>query len=237
MIQIRHSEDRGHANYGWLDTHHTFSFADYHDPEHVHFRALRVINEDRVMGGQGFGLHAHRDMEIISYVISGALKHQDSMGNTAVMKAGDVQRISAGTGINHSEYNHSDTEPVHFLQIWLFPNKKGVKPDYEERSFGDMPSGELRLIASGSGRDGSIPIHQDAEVSVVKLPAGSSLERTLADGCASWIQLIEGKLKLNGEILKPGDGAAISAEAGFTVSATEDAHFLVFDLGEFERVQ
>lgn len=227
MIRIRRSEERGHANHGWLDSHHTFSFAGYHDPDHVHFRSLRVINEDRVQPGRGFGLHPHQDMEIISYVISGALEHKDSMGNTAVMKAGDVQRISAGTGIEHSEYNHSASEPVHFLQIWIFPDTKGVEPNYREGSFAGIKPGELHLIsAKGEG----IPIHQDARVFAGKLASGSQVEYPLAPGRAAWVQLIEGSLAVGGETLEAGDGAAISEETLATLQATTDAHFLFFDL-------
>ncbi|MBI4904772.1 MAG: pirin family protein [Acidobacteria bacterium] len=230
MITIRKSEDRGHADYGWLDTRHTFSFADYYDPGHTRFRSLRVINEDRVSGGQGFGPHPHRDMEILSYVVSGILEHKDSMGNRAFMKAGEVQRISAGSGIEHSEYNGSPVEPVHFLQIWIMPGKKGVTPDYAERSFGAVEAGKLNLVASGSGRDGSIAIHQDAEVSVAKLAAGSGLEYPFSPGRHGWVQLIAGELAVNGLELHPGDGAAISGEEMVRLAARQDAHFLFFDL-------
>ena len=230
MIQVRRSAERGHANHGWLDSHHTFSFANYFDPEHHNFRALRVINEDRVMPGKGFGLHPHDNMEILSYVISGALEHKDSMGNRAVMRQGDVQRISAGTGMAHSEYNHSAAEPVHFLQIWLFPDQRNVEPNYAEQAFAGIAPGALHPIASRSGRDGSIGIHQDAEVSVAKLEAGSEIDYPVAEGRAVWVQLIEGKLELNGETLEAGDGAAITAERELKLRAVEDAHFLLFDL-------
>jgi len=230
MITIRRSEDRGHANHGWLDTHHTFSFADYHDPEHVKFRSLRVINEDRVSGGQGFGRHPHRDMEIISYVVSGILEHQDSMGSRALMKAGDVQRISAGTGIQHSEYNASPVEPVHFLQIWILPDQKGVKPEYAEKSFAGIQPGALNLIASKAGREGSISIHQDADVYVAKLHAMATVNHDLAAGRSGWVQLIEGSLTVNGKELRPGDGAAISGEDRLQLTAAQDSHFLLFDL-------
>lgn len=230
MITIRKSEDRGHANHGWLDTRHTFSFADYYDPNHVQFRALRVINEDRVMGGQGFGRHPHRDMEIISYVVSGILEHQDSMGHRTLMKAGDVQRISAGRGILHSEYNGSPVEPVHFLQIWMMPDQTGVEPRYAEKSLSGIEPGALNLIASKAGRDGSLPIHQDANVYVTKLNATGALDYTFAAGRSGWVQLIEGELTVNGKNLRPGDGAAITGEERLKLAASRDSHFVFFDL-------
>ncbi len=230
MITIRRSEDRGHADHGWLDSHHTFSFADYFDPQHTQFHALRVLNEDRVMAGQGFGSHPHRDMEIISYVVSGALEHKDNLGTKAIMRAGDVQRISAGKGVIHSEYNPSPEAPVHFLQIWIVPDERGVKAEYAEKSFRDAAPGKLHLIASKAGRDGSISIHQDADVNVAKLTAGSDLEYGFAAGRAGWVQLIEGDLTVNGEKLHAGDGAAISGEKQVRFQAGADAHFLFFDL-------
>lgn len=230
MITIRRSEERGHADHGWLDSHHTFSFANYFDPKNTQFRTLRVLNEDRVTGGQGFGSHPHRDMEIISYVVSGALEHKDSLGTKAVMRAGDVQRISAGSGVVHSEYNASADVPVHFLQIWIVPDERGVKPEYAEKSFGNMPGGKLNLIASKGGRDGSISIHQDAEVNVARLAAGGKIEHAFAAGRSGWVQLIEGSLDVNGQKLSPGDGAAISDEATVRLEAPADAHFLFFDL-------
>jgi redox-sensitive bicupin YhaK (pirin superfamily) len=230
MITIRKAAERGHANHGWLDSYHTFSFADYFDPDHVQFRSLRVINEDRVAGGQGFGRHPHRDMEIISYVVSGLLEHQDSVGNRAVMKAGDVQRISAGTGVVHSEYNGSPKDPVHFLQIWIMPDRNGVKPDYAERSFGTIAPGGLNLIASGSGKNGALPINQDADVYVAKLDGGTEVQHSLEDGRAGWVQLIEGELTVNGTKLHAGDGAAATAEQKLELKATQPAHFLLFDL-------
>ena len=230
MITIRKSEERGHADHGWLDTRHTFSFANYFDPQHTQFRTLRVLNEDRVMGGQGFGSHPHRDMEIISYVVSGALEHKDNLGTRAVMRAGDVQRISAGTGVVHSEYNSSPDVPVHFLQIWILPDERGVKPEYAEKSFRDAPAGKLNLIASKGGRDGSISIHQDADVNVAKLPAGGKLEHSFEKGRSGWVQLIEGSLEVNGQKLNAGDGAAISDETKVKFEAPASAHFLFFDL-------
>jgi quercetin 2,3-dioxygenase len=230
MVTIRRSEDRGHADHGWLDSRHTFSFADYFDPQYTQFHALRVLNEDRVMGGQGFGSHPHRDMEIISYVVSGALEHQDSLGTKAVMRAGDVQRISAGKGIVHSEYNASSNDPVHFLQIWIMPEERGVKPEYAEKSFRHAASGKLHLIASKGGRDNSLPIHQDADVSVARLAKGDALDHQFAPGRAGWVQLIDGSLRVDGQNLNAGDGAAISNAAQVHLEAASDAHFLFFDL-------
>jgi len=192
MIQIRKSNERGHAHHGWLDSYHTFSFADYYDPAHTHFRDLRVINEDRVAPKMGFGMHPHRDMEIITYVVDGALRHRDSMGNTAVMRGGDVQRISAGTGIEHSEVNDSDGEPVHLLQIWILPDLKNAKPAYAEKSFAKVEPGQLHLITSKTGRGGSIPINQDADLYVAKLPQGESIKHAFAAGRSGWLQVIEG---------------------------------------------
>ena len=230
MVTIRRSEDRGHADHGWLDSRHTFSFADYFEPQHTQFRSLRVLNEDRVMAGQGFGSHPHRDMEIISYVVSGALEHKDSLGTKAVMRAGDVQRISAGKGIVHSEYNASSTDPVRFLQIWIVPDERGVKPEYGEKSFRDAESGKLHLIASKTGREGSLEIHQDADVSVARLAKGGAVDHQFASGRSGWVQLIEGSLSVNGEILQAGDGAAISDVPQVRLEAASDAHFLFFDL-------
>jgi redox-sensitive bicupin YhaK (pirin superfamily) len=230
MITVRKSEDRGHARHGWLDSHHSFSFSSYYDPKHVQFRSLRVLNEDRVSAGQGFGRHPHRDMEIISYVVSGALEHQDSMGNRAVMQAGDVQRISAGTGILHSEYNGSKSDPVHFLQIWITPDEQGVQPEYAERSLAGIAPGTLNLIASKGGRSGSIPIHQDADVYVARMDRASGIEHRFEGGRSGWVQVIAGELDVNGTILRPGDGAAITSEQRVQLAAVKDAHFLFFDL-------
>ena len=229
-IVVRKSEARGHANHGWLDTHHTFSFASYYDPRHTGFRSLLVLNEDRVSPGQGFGAHPHADMEIISYVVSGALQHKDSLGTTATMKAGDVQRISAGRGVRHSEYNASTTDPVHFLQIWIEPDAEGVKPEYAERSFASIEPGSLHLIASKGGRHDSLPIHQDADVYVAKLREGRSIDHSFKASRSGWVQLIEGDLLVNGEKLKPGDGASISDAGQVRLTAGKDAHFLFFDL-------
>ncbi len=237
MITVRKAEDRGHADHGWLDTRHTFSFADYWDPDHVRFGALRVINEDRVSGGQGFGMHPHRDMEILSYVVSGVLEHRDSMGNRARMKAGEVQRISAGTGILHSEYNPSPVEPVHFLQIWITPDRRGVEPRYTEKSFREMETGRLVLAASKTGREDSIPIHQDADVFIARLPAGGELEHRFAPRRAGWVQLIAGSLSCNGVSLKPGDGAAITGEERISLRAAQDSHWLLFDLNQIDATE
>ena len=230
MIQLRKSNDRGHANHGWLDAHHTFSFADYYDPAQTHFRSLRVINEDRVAPKMGFGMHPHRDMEIITYVIDGALRHRDSMGNTAVMRGGDVQRISAGSGIMHSEVNESESEHVHLLQIWIMPDKKNAKPAYAEKSFAKVEPGQLHLITSKTGRDGSIPINQDADLYVAKLKQGESLKHAFAEGRNGWLQLIDGELDVNGSKLSSGDAAGIDKTDALTISAVKPAHFLFFDL-------
>ena len=230
MISIRKSGERGKANHGWLSSRHTFSFADYHDPKHVNFRSLRVINEDVVAPAMGFDTHAHRDMEIITYVVSGSLRHRDSMGQTALLRTGDAQRISAGTGITHSEFNGSIKDPVHFLQIWLQPNRLGVAPNYAEKSFADAEPGRLHLVVSGSGRDGSLSIHQDAELYLAKLAAGQGVEHPLKAARHAWLQLIKGQVDVNGVRLNLGDGAAISKTDGVKVSAVQPALFLLFDL-------
>jgi quercetin 2,3-dioxygenase len=229
-IVVRRSKDRGHANHGWLDSHHTFSFASYYDPRHVGFKSLLVINEDRVSPGQGFGTHPHSDMEIISYVVSGALQHKDSLGTSAVMKAGDVQRISAGRGVRHSEFNASDKEPVHFLQIWIEPDEEGVAPNYRERSFAGITPGVLNLIASKDARLDSIPIHQDADLYVARLSKGGSISHSFRAGRSGWIQIIEGEVAVGSDTLLAGDGASISSAPEVRLTANEDAHFLFFDL-------
>jgi redox-sensitive bicupin YhaK (pirin superfamily) len=230
MLKIRRSNERGHADHGWLNSYHTFSFANYYDPQHVGFRSLRVINEDRVQGGQGFGTHPHNDFEIISYVISGALKHQDSMGHIAVMKAGDVQRISAGTGIAHSEYNNSPTEPVHFLQIWLMPSRKGFPPSYAQQSFADAPLNTLTLACSPDGGNKSIKINQDVDLFIGKLAAKGKIIHPMREQRHAWVQLIEGDLELNGKKLSPGDGASLDDEKEIQFESAKGAHFLLFDL-------
>ena len=230
MVTIRRANERGHAQHGWLDSYHTFSFADYHDPQHMGFRSLRVINEDRVQGGQGFGTHPHRDFEIVSYIVSGALEHRDSLGHSAVMTAGDVQRITAGTGIEHSEFNHSPTEPVHFLQIWLIPSRKGLPPGYAQQSFSSVPPSALTLACSTDGRAGAIPINQDVDLFIGRLDPGEQVRYPLRDQRHAWVQLIEGDLDLNGQPLAPGDGAAITAEKEIRLASKKGVHFLLFDL-------
>ena len=231
MMTIRRADERGHANHGWLDAHHTFSFANYHDPQWMGFRSLRVINDDTIAGGGGFGTHPHRDMEIITYILSGALQHRDSMGHEAVLKAGDVQRISAGTGIAHSEFNYSPIEPVHLLQIWLYPERKGVKPAYAERSLGNGSAKQgLTLVASRDGRDGSMSIHQDADLWLARLGGGAGATHTLRPGRHAWVQVAEGEVTLNGQNLRAGDGAALSEETALTLSAGSPTQALLFDL-------
>ena len=231
MINIRKSNDRGRANHGWLDTHFTFSFADYFDPEHVQFRTLRVMNDDRVAGGGGFPLHPHRDMEIVTYVLEGALEHRDSMGNGSVIKPGDVQYMSAGTGVTHSEFNPSKTEPVHLYQIWMLPEKKGLKPAYDQKNFGEAEKrGKLRLVASPDGRDGSLKIRQDNELYATVLGVGDSVKHALKPERHAYVQVARGSVKLNGQQLAEGDGAAISAEKAVELTGVKDAEVLLFDL-------
>jgi hypothetical protein len=230
MIKIRRANERGHADHGWLDSYHTFSFADYYDPRHMGYRTLRVINEDRVAGGQGFDTHPHRDFEIISYIVSGALRHQDSMGHKAVMRAGEVQRISAGTGIAHSEFNDSPAEPVHFLQIWLLPSRNGLTPNYAQQSFSDTPPSGLTLACSSDGRAGSIQINQDVDLFIGRLDPGEKVSHPLREKRYGWVQLIEGDLDVNGKKLSPGDGAAIEDEKDLRLESAKGAHFLLFDL-------
>ena len=231
MMTIRRAEDRGHANHGWLDTNHTFSFADYYDPNHMGFRALRVINEDRVAPGQGFGTHPHRDMEIISYVLEGGLQHKDSMGNGSIIKPGDVQRMTAGTGVAHSEFNASRVEPVHFLQIWLLPNARGITPSYEQKSFTPAEQdGRFKLVASPDGRDGSVTIHTDAALYSGRFDRGASAKFQVAPGRHAWVHVARGKAKVNGQELKAGDGAALSGEEAVAVEGVDASEVLVFDL-------
>ena len=231
MITIRKSEERGHFSHGWLDTYHSFSFDQYYDPAHMHFRSLRVINEDRVRPGQGFPTHSHRDMEIITYILSGALEHRDSMGNGSVIRPGDVQRMSAGTGVSHSEFNPSDTESVHLLQIWILPEARGQAPSYEEKAFPqDERRGRLRLVASEDGRAGSVTIHQDARLYGAILDAGLVVEHTLGANRYAWLQVARGAVKLNEFDLKQGDGAAVNNETDLRMVAQEAAEILLFDL-------
>ncbi|HEY9828990.1 MAG TPA: pirin family protein [Stenomitos sp.] len=231
MITVRKSEDRGHANHGWLDTYHTFSFANYYDPKHMGFRALRVINEDRVSPTAGFGTHGHRDMEIITYVLEGALEHKDNIGNGSIIQPGEVQRMSAGTGILHSEFNHSETEAVHLLQIWLLPDQNGLPPSYEQRNFSPAKApGQLHLVAAKDGREGAVTIHQDVDLYAAVLKAGDRLSHALKPQRHAWIQVARGTITLNGLSLDTSDGAAISNETDVVIEATQDAEFLLFDL-------
>ncbi|MBK9163466.1 MAG: pirin family protein [Acidobacteria bacterium] len=231
MIKIRRSDERGHANHGWLDTYHSFSFADYYDPRFMGFRALRVINEDRIEPGQGFPTHGHRDMEIVTYVIEGELSHRDSMGNGETIRPHEVQRMTAGTGVLHSEYS-SPTDRTHMLQIWLLPEKQNLQPSYEQTYFApEEKQGKLRLVASRGGDDGSVHINQDVRLYASLLSAGDEVKHELAEGRYAWVQLISGELAVNGEVLKPGDGAAISEEKSLALKANADGtEFLLFDL-------
>ena len=231
MINIRRSDERGHADHGWLDTRFSFSFADYYDPKHIHFRTLRVMNDDRVAGGGGFPTHPHRDMEIVTYVLEGALQHKDSMGNGSVIKPGDVQYMSAGTGVAHSEFNASEQEPVHLYQIWMFPDKNGYKPTYDQKHFSeDDKRGKLRLLASPDGRDGSVKIRQDNELYATVLGAGEIVKHDLKPERHAYVQVARGSVTLNGTALETGDGAAISAEKFVELTGVKDAEVLVFDL-------
>ena len=231
MIEIRKSEDRGDANHGWLKSKHSFSFADYYDPRHVGFGPLRVINEDRVAPGAGFGTHGHRDMEIISYVLDGALEHKDSMGTGSVLHYGDVQRMSAGSGVRHSEFNGSQTEPVHFLQIWIQPSVQGIPPSYEEKHFErDEKLGKLRLIASGDGREGSVLIHQDASLYAAILNGGDKLDHALQQGRLGYVHVIRGQVEVNGVALTSGDAVKIGDEDSIGFANADAAELLLFDL-------
>jgi redox-sensitive bicupin YhaK (pirin superfamily) len=230
MMKIRTANERGHANHGWLDTYHTFSFADYYDPQWVGYRSLRVINDDLVMPGMGFGTHPHRDMEIITYILSGSLQHKDSMGNGRVIRPGEVQYMSAGTGVQHSEFNPSKDEAVHLLQIWIQPDQKGVKPGYAEKSFKDATPGTLNLVTSKTGRDGSIAIHQDADLWLAKLDAGNRLTHNLAAGRHAWLHVAEGEVSLNGKRLEAGDAAAVTTETTLDLTGEKPAQVLLFDL-------
>ncbi|TAH23769.1 MAG: pirin family protein [Oscillatoriales cyanobacterium] len=231
MIAVRKSEARGHANHGWLDSYHTFSFANYYDRNYMNFRSLRVINEDVVNPGKGFGTHGHSDMEIITYVLEGALEHKDSLGTGAVIKPGEVQRMSAGTGIQHSEFNPSQTDPVHLLQIWLLPDTNGLEPSYEQRDFPVVERrGKLRLVAARDARDGAVKVHQDVDLYAAVLDKNSRVSHVLQPNRHAWIQVARGAVLLNGLTLEKGDGAAVSDEAELVIEAAEDAEFLLFDL-------
>jgi redox-sensitive bicupin YhaK (pirin superfamily) len=230
MKMIRRSNERGHANHGWLDSYHTFSFADYFDPKWMGYRSLRVINDDLVMPGMGFGTHPHRDMEIISYVLSGAIEHKDSMGNGRVIRAGEFQYMAAGTGVQHSEFNPSNTEPLRLLQIWIQPDTKGVKPRYAEKNYSAAPTGKLILVASKSGRDGSMEIHQDAELLFAKLEGGQAVKHALAANRHAWVHVAEGEVNVNGTKLTGGDAVGVSDESVLTISAMKASQVLLFDL-------
>jgi hypothetical protein len=231
MLNVIHSESRGAADHGWLKAKHTFSFADYFDPERVQFGALRVINEDRVAPGQGFGTHPHRDMEIVTYVINGAIEHKDSMGNGTVIRAGEIQRMTAGTGVLHSEFNHSDEEELHLLQIWIFPEKQNLEPGYEQKLFAsEEKRNQLRLVGSRDGRDGSLTIHQDVELFASILEAGHSVSIVDVAQRRVFVQVVSGQLDINGEQLGAGDGLQIEGEAKVDLRAIEEAEFLLFNL-------
>jgi quercetin 2,3-dioxygenase len=231
MMTVRKSGDRGHADHGWLDSRHTFSFADYHDPAHMGFRALRVINEDRVAPGQGFGRHAHRDMEIISYVLEGGLEHRDSTGAGAVIRPGDVQRMSAGTGVMHSEYNASRQAPVHFLQIWITPDRRGLPPGYEQKTFSEADkAGKLRLVAAPDGAEGSVTIQASARLYAGVFGAGQSADHALAPGRHAWVHVVRGSARVNGTALGAGDAVALSEERTVRIEGIDAGEVLVFDL-------
>ncbi len=231
MMTIRQANDRGHANHGWLDSHHTFSFADYFDPAHMGFRSLRVINEDRVAPGKGFGAHPHRDMEIVSYVLEGGLEHKDSMGTGSIIRPGDVQRMSAGTGVVHSEKNPSNSEEAHFLQIWIIPSEAGIAPSYEQKAFSaEDKRGKLRVVASPDGRDGSITLHADAVLHAGLFGAREVAELALASDRHAWVHVARGKVRVNGRDLAAGDAAALSSEPAVRIEGVDGGEVLVFDL-------
>jgi hypothetical protein len=230
MMKIRKAGERGHADHGWLDTRHTFSFADYYDPHWMGYRSLRVINDDVVMPGMGFGTHPHRDMEIITYVLSGSLEHKDSMGNGRVIRPGEFQYMAAGSGVTHSEFNPSKKEAVHLLQIWIQPDSKGVTPHYSEKNLAAAPTGRLHLVVSKTGRDGSIAIHQDADLWFARLGAGERVTHRLAPDRHAWVHVAEGEASLNGKTLRSGDAAAIDEAGALELSAGGPAQVLLFDL-------
>jgi redox-sensitive bicupin YhaK (pirin superfamily) len=231
MITIRKAEERGHFDFGWLNTYHSFSFGEYYDPKHTQFRTLRVINEDFVQPGRGFPRHGHRDMEIVTYILEGALEHRDSMGTGSIIRRGDAQRMSAGSGVTHSEANPSQTEPVHLLQIWILPDEHGSEPEYEEKKFSDDEKrNRLRLIVSPEGNDGSVKIHQNAKIYASLLDEGRTVDHTLENGRSAWIQVAAGAVTLNDIDLKQGDGAAVSQESTIRIMAREPAEVLLFDL-------
>ncbi len=233
MIQVRKADDRGHAAHGWLNSHHTFSFAEYYDAAQMGWSDLRVINDDTVEAGKGFGTHGHRDMEIISYVLDGALEHKDSMGTGSVIRPGDVQLMSAGTGVQHSEFNHSAKEKVHFLQIWVLPKFKGIRPNYQEKSFGDAEKrGKLRVVVSPDGREGSLIVNQDASVYAALLDGAERIVHPLASGRTGYVHVARGELSFNGVALKAGDGVKIADESELVFADGKNAEFLVFDLAK-----
>jgi redox-sensitive bicupin YhaK (pirin superfamily) len=232
MIEVRRASKRGHAQHGWLESYHTFSFAGYHDPKYMGFRALRVINEDRVQPGRGFDPHSHRDMEILSYVIDGALEHKDSMGTGSVIRPGELQLMRAGTGVTHSEYNPSKSDPVHFLQIWVIPDREGLEPAYDQRSFPeDERRGKLRLMASPDGADGSVLVHQDLSLYATLLERGDAVEHRVSPERHVWVQVVKGRLDVNGQMLSDGDGVAIASEPVVTLSAAAPSEALLFEMG------
>jgi redox-sensitive bicupin YhaK (pirin superfamily) len=231
MITIRKAEERGHFDFGWLNTYHSFSFGDYYDPKHTRFRTLRVINEDFVQAGHGFPTHGHRDMEIVTYILQGALEHRDSMGTGSIIRRGDAQRMSAGTGVTHSEANPSRDEPVHLLQIWIFPKEQDLQPEYEEKKFSDDEKrNRLRLIVSPDGSDGSVKIHQDAKIFASLLDDRHDVVHSLEEGRSAWLQVAAGSVTLNDVALKQGDGAAVSQESKLRITAEGPAEVLLFDL-------
>lgn len=233
-LALRKSEARGKANFGWLDSKHSFSFGHYYDPDHMGFGPLRVINEDRVAPGGGFPPHPHSDMEIISYVLEGALEHKDNIGTGSVIRPGDVQRMSAGSGVRHSEFNASKTEPVHFLQIWVIPEKKGLTPSYEQKSFSEAEKrSRLKLIGSRDGRDGSVTIHQDVDLYAALLAKDEVVSHVVAEGHSAWVQVARGSVNVNGNMLKAGDGVAVSNSGALTITSidADDAEVLLFDMG------
>jgi len=231
MIRVRKAVERGHFNHGWLDTYHTFSFGDYYDPAHMGFRALRVINDDRVLPGQGFGMHGHRDMEIVTYVLEGALQHRDSLGNGSILRAGELQRMTAGTGVRHSEFNPSDKEEVHLYQIWLLPSRPGLEPSYEELAVSkEQKRGGLRLVASPDGAEGGLTIHQDARLYLASLLPGQTVAHPVERGRAAWLQVLRGSANVLGNALSAGDGVAVTEENAVTVQATDPSEVLLFDL-------
>ncbi|MEO0347126.1 MAG: pirin family protein [Pseudomonadota bacterium] len=231
MLAIRPADERGVANFGWLDSRHTFSFGHYHDPRFMGFGPLRVINEDRVKPSQGFGTHGHSDMEIISYVLDGALEHKDSLGTGSIIRPGDVQRMTAGTGVRHSEFNASDEDPVHFLQIWILPEKNGLEPSYEQKAFAaEDKRGQLRLVGSRDGRDGTVTIHQDVDLYASLLDDGESVSYSFAKGRYGWLQVARGSVRLDGNVLTAGDGVALKDASSITIDGVDDAEILLFDM-------